>query len=85
MSRTIVKCSKCGWVHVVLSSEEIAELARTPEERARYRRCGALTCAADPAVFVPAEDGDVPAGATMPGCILEPAADGDTHSSTGAP
>lgn len=85
MSRTIVKCSKCGWVHVVLSPEEIAEFASTPEERTRYRRCGNLVCGVDPTVFVPAEDSDVPAGSTMPGCICEPVRQRGVRSSKGVP
>lgn len=84
MSRIIVKCSRCGWVHVVLTPDQIAELAPTPEEQARYRRCGGMLCNADPAVFLPTRDSDVAAGATMPGCIPEPEMQRDFRAVDGA-
>jgi rubredoxin len=67
-----VKCSRCGWVHVALTVDEIQRFAATPEEQDQYRRCSGPMCGANPAAFVPARENDAPVLATIPGCIISP-------------
>jgi uncharacterized protein (DUF433 family)/rubredoxin len=62
-----VKCSQCGWVHVVLTPQVASEHALTAEQMAGYRRCG--RCGAEPATFSLAMPGDAQTLATLPACI----------------
>lgn len=54
----LVKCPRCGWVHVALTTVQIAQFAPTPEEQVNCRQC--LRCGASSATFVPVQDGDGP-------------------------
>jgi hypothetical protein len=71
----LVKCSRCGWMHVALTRSEIAQFALSAEQEAAYRKCSGPMCGADPATFEPAGDDDTPSLArlpTIPGCIVSP-------------
>jgi hypothetical protein len=71
----LVKCSRCGWMHVALTRTEIARFALTAEQQAVYRRCSGPTCGPEPATFEPAGENDTPSLAqlpTIPSCILSP-------------
>jgi hypothetical protein len=72
-SQRLVKCTRCGWLHIALTADEVAQHAATPELQASYRKCSNKSCTAPASTFVPASDDDAPALAQLPtirGCIV---------------
>ena len=66
----LAKCARCGWVHLVLTPEQVAHYAPTPEDQANYRRC--MRCGADSSSFIDTDGCEVPVGCTVPACIVTP-------------
>jgi hypothetical protein len=71
MSRQLVKCPKCGWVHFTVTSfaeaSPFSELSE--EDKARIQRC--FRCGAPSDTFVAAKPDDCPTGATLQ-CVVLP-------------
>lgn len=78
----MVKCPRCGWVHVAIARSEAEEqvlsvnlwLASShenspPASLDQYLHC--FRCGAPSSNFVPALSGDAPSGATLQACVLE--------------
>ena len=64
-----VKCDKCGWVHVAISSAAAREYAKTVDVLEGYFRC--FRCGSPSSNFFPAEGNDAPDGCTLQAVVVE--------------